>query len=127
MAAQGLCKAVSSVASPPDWCLFPFGSLEGRKTVRCAYFLRGPYLRDLVIRLSPCGSVSDGTFQVADDSRVEFAFVGSSVGRSGRGRCNDGSVECMPDCLAPGTQLMRAASGNGCSRNVVDFDAVLRI
>lgn len=124
MAAQELCTAVSSVASPPDWCSFPFGSLECRKTVRCACFLRVPYLKDLVIRLSPCGSVSDGTFQVADDSRVTFAFVGSSVGRSGMGRCNDGSVGCMPGCLAPGTQLMKAASGNGCSRNVVDFDAV---
>ena len=125
MAAQGLCQAVSSVASHPDWCPFPFGSLEGRKTVRCAYFLYGPYLRDLVIRLSPCGSVSDGTFQVADDSRVEFAFVGSSVGRSGMGRCNDGAVGCMPDRLTgTGTQLMKAASGNGYNRNVVDFDAV---
>lgn len=124
---RGLCKAVSSVASLPDWCSFPFGSLECRKTVCCAYFLRVPYLRDLVIRLSPCGYVFDGTFQVADDSRVAFAFVGSSVGRSCMGRCNDGFVGCMPDCLAPGTQLMKAASGNGYSKNVVDFGAVLRI
>lgn len=122
-----MCKAASSVASPPDWCAFPFGNLECLKAARCADCLCGPYLRGLVIQLSPCGSVSDGAFQVADDSRVVFAFGGSSVGRSGMGRCNDGSVACMPDCLAPATQLMKAASGNGGSRNVVDSDAVLRI
>jgi hypothetical protein len=80
-----------------------------------------------VFRLSVCGFVSDCAFQVADDSRVVFAFGGSSVGRRGMGRRNGGAVGCMPDCLAPGTQLKKAASGNGGRRNFVDFYAVLRI
>jgi hypothetical protein len=79
-----------------------------------------------MFHLSPCGSVSDGAFQVADDFHVVFAFGDSSVGRSDMEGCSGGSVGCMPDCLAPVTQLMKVASGNDGRRNV-DFGAVSRI